>query len=71
MRSSRENIKVRLLNHSIWISDEDYMDLENLEIFFMKLSDISVLKLHNYTVWELESGLCSVSELLIRTFGFN
>ena len=40
LRSSRENIEVRLLNHSIWISDEDYTELENLEIFFIKLSDI-------------------------------
>ena len=54
--SSRKNIEVRFLDHSIWISDEDYTELENLEIFFIKLSDISVLKLHNDTVWKLESG---------------
>ena len=65
MCSSRKNIEVRLLDHSIWISDEDYTELENLEIFFIKLSDISVLKLHNYTVWELESGCSVTSEFVI------
>ena len=47
--SSRENIEVRLLNNSIWISDEDYTKLENLKFFLFKLSDICVVKLYNST----------------------
>ena len=54
--SSRENIEVRLLDHSIWISDEDYTELKNLEIFFNLTVRYRVVKLHNDTVWKLESG---------------
>ena len=62
--SSRENIEVRLLNHSIWIPDEDYTKLENLEIFLLSCQIFCVETAQLYSL-EAKIGHCSVSEFLI------
>ena len=62
--SSCENIEVRLLNHSIWIPDEDYTELENLENFFLNCQIFCVETAQLYSLGT-KIGHCFVSELLI------